>query len=148
MIKVTDDTALTVSISPSILRALVRATRDDEAGDQAVDDLAHFLRHYDGADWERAESLADEFGEFAYERGDTRASREEQHKIDAECWSENQRAFIEEAREKGHTVRLYSGRGMAGQHCPAVSGCVGADDFAASLREDALGMGRVVYAQD
>jgi hypothetical protein len=63
--------------------------------------------------------------------------------------SENQKKFVRAAKRAGLEVFQYSGRGMFGRKCPAVSLDRG-ERFAtrATTRTDSLGMGTVVYAQD
>lgn len=145
MIHVTDDTPITVPLSPSLIRALVREMADTWQGDDVLQALGQAIRY--GATDDRTEELADEINDFVSDRTDAREEREEQHAIDTGDWTENQRAFIEEARAKGLHVRLYSGRGMMGAKCPAAVGLLCADDFQAGVYEDAMGMDRVVYAR-
>lgn len=135
-------TTVTFAITPVALWALVHATRDTDTGDEAVHRLASAL--------ERAGhlTLAGAIQDHVSQRAEERAYREETEQINAAEWSENQRKFILEARAMGHRVHLYSGRGMYGSECPAVSGDdVDPDDFEAGVCHDSLGLGLVVYAR-
>ena len=62
--------------------------------------------------------------------------------------SKNQEAFIRAAKRAGLDVFAYSGRGMYGDKCPAVS-VRSAHDFKtrATVSTDSLGMDVVVYAR-
>lgn len=63
--------------------------------------------------------------------------------------SENQAKFVRAAKRAGLDVFQYSGRGMFGRKCPAVSLDRG-QTFRprAATKTDSLGLGTVVYAQD
>lgn len=65
--------------------------------------------------------------------------------------SANQKQFVRDAEKKGYEVEYdYSGRGMCGRTCPAVDLDRGDRRFStkANVREDSMGMGSVVYAQN
>jgi hypothetical protein len=71
--------------------------------------------------------------------------KDEQYKL-----SKNQAQFCNDAEESGlDIVWGYSGRGMYGKLCPAVY-IDRANDIAthARVREDSLGLGVVIYAQN
>jgi hypothetical protein len=80
-----------------------------------------------------------------------REEEAEQARVDGGDWSDNQRAFIAKAREMDLRVKMYSGRGMFGEECPAVSGdYLDPDDFSdagVGVCIDTLGMGVVIYAR-
>ena len=112
---------------------------------------------------DRLQAFADRLDDLAYDDGgddeilhlyeqiekvlENRAREHEQTEIDEREWSDNQRAFISQARALGLEVTLYSGRGMYGEECPAVPGDVHTTNFAADVYHDSLGLGAVVYAR-
>ena len=63
-------------------------------------------------------------------------------------YSDNQKLFIRAAKRAGLEIMTYSGRGMFGDTCPAVS-VRSVHDFRtrAKVSTDSLGMGVVVYAR-
>ena len=68
--------------------------------------------------------------------------------LDPSTFSANQKLFVRAAERAGLDVMSYSGRGMFGDVCPAVS-VRSASDFRtrAKVTTDSLGMGVVVYAR-
>ena len=64
----------------------------------------------------------------------------------APTYSDNQKLFIRAAKRAGLDVTSYSGRGMYGAECPAVS-VRSVHDFKtrAKVSTDQLGLGYVVY---
>ena len=67
---------------------------------------------------------------------------------DHENLSDNQRQFVEDAMAQGFEVNYdYSGRGMFGRRCPAISLDRYTEfDTSADFSRDSLGMGKVYYA--
>ncbi len=64
-------------------------------------------------------------------------------------YSENQQKFVDDAEEQGLEVRRYSGRGMFGRECPAITvDYIGEFATKARTRSDSMGLGIVIYAQD
>jgi hypothetical protein len=63
--------------------------------------------------------------------------------------SENQQLFVEDAEAQGHEVDYaYSGRGMYGRCCPAVTvDRAGTFGTKAETLSDSMGLGFVVYAR-
>lgn len=62
--------------------------------------------------------------------------------------SKNQATFVRQAEDQGLEVYSYSGRGMYGAICPAVT-VAGAGDFntTAAYAQDSMGMSIVLYAR-
>lgn len=147
-ITVTDVTPITLTVDPTVIEGAVCATPDTDAGDDTAQALIDALKDSDDV---RAYRLGDRLQDWLWERQEAREAREEQARVDGGDWSDNQRAFIEKAREMDLVPRMYSGRGMCGEECPAVSGdYLDPDDFSDAgigVAVDALGMGVVIYAR-
>ena len=64
--------------------------------------------------------------------------------------SSNQSKFVRDAKNQGYEIDYdYSGRGMYGRSCPSVRlGRYETMKTKANVREDSMGMGKVVYAQN
>jgi len=60
--------------------------------------------------------------------------------------SRSQKNFVRRAEQQGFEVEQYSGRGMYGEHCPAIK-VDNLDDFDkhSSYYWDNLGMGYIIY---
>ncbi len=69
--------------------------------------------------------------------------------LDPSTFTDNQKRFVRAAERAGLTVIPYSGRGMFGDVCPAVSvDHPEAFRTRAKVTTDSLGMGVVVYARN
>lgn len=77
-----------------------------------------------------------------------RVKFDEPNSKDHENLSDNQRQFVEDAMAQGFEVNYdYSGRGMFGRRCPAISLDRYTEfDTSADFSRDSLGMGKVYYA--
>ena len=141
-------TSIAVEITPVAIWALVNVCRDSDTGDEAVLRLASAVERSGHLTLAGAlEQHVERRSEEREAREEAEAEAEEQRKIDEGDWSDNQHHFIREAREMGLPLRLYSGRGMFGEECPAAVGLIRAEEFEAGCCEDSMGMDVVVYAR-
>lgn len=63
--------------------------------------------------------------------------------------SENQKRFVEDAMSQGYEVYDYSGRGMFGETCPAITvECLDDLKTTANYYTDNMGLDYVLYARN